>query len=51
MEQRTTNLDMLNEVCHDLRLDWPGSARDRRGKSRYGSEESVSQPTQLSHGD
>jgi general secretion pathway protein A len=36
MEQRTTTVDMLDEVCHDLRLEWPGGNRDRRGRSRYG---------------
>ncbi len=35
MEQRTTTLEMLDEVCQDLRLEWPGSNRDRRGRSRY----------------
>ncbi len=35
MEQRVVTLDMLDEVCQDLRLDWPGAARDRRGRSRY----------------
>jgi general secretion pathway protein A len=32
MEQRTATLDMLDEVCHDLRLEWPGS---HRGRSRH----------------
>ncbi len=35
MEQRAVTLEMLDEVCQDLRLDWPGAARDRRGRSRY----------------
>ncbi len=39
MEQRTANIDMLDEVCEDLRLEWPGSTRDRRGRSRYGMTE------------
>jgi type II secretory pathway predicted ATPase ExeA len=52
MEQRTTTIPMLNEVCTDLRLEWPGSSRGNRGaKSRYGIDEPISQPTQLSHGD
>lgn len=38
MEQRTTNLEMLNEVCNDLRLEWPGGNRDRHGRSRYYAE-------------
>ena len=33
MEQKVCTLDMLEEVCQDLRLDYPG--RDRRGRSRY----------------
>jgi general secretion pathway protein A len=39
MEQRTATIEMLDEVCHDLRLEWPGSNRDRRGRSRYGMGE------------
>ena len=38
MEQRTCTLEMLDEVCRDLRLDWPGAARTR-GRSRYGAGE------------
>jgi general secretion pathway protein A len=38
MEQRLATVDMLDEVCEDLRLEWPGS-RDRRGRSRYGLSE------------
>ncbi|MGA8028704.1 MAG: AAA family ATPase [Bryobacteraceae bacterium] len=34
MEERAANLDMLDEVCQDLRLEWPGSSH-RRGRSRY----------------
>ena len=39
MEQRAATIEMLDEVCQDLRLDWPGSNRTRRGGSRYGMEE------------
>jgi general secretion pathway protein A len=39
MEQRAATLDMLDEVCQDLRLEWPGSNRDRRSRSRYGMTE------------
>ncbi len=35
MEQRSATVEMLDEVCRDLRLEWPGSSRDRRGRSRY----------------
>jgi general secretion pathway protein A len=37
MERKTATLEMLDEVCQDLRLEWPGSGR--RGRSRYGMEE------------
>lgn len=46
MELKTTNMDMLNEVCQDLRLEWPGSNRNRGKSSRYGIEEPAG-----SHGD
>jgi len=39
MERKSCTLEMLDEVCQDLRLEWPGSGRDRRGRSRYGLEE------------
>ena len=40
MERKKCTLEMLDEVCQDLRLEWPGSNRDRRGtRSRYGMEE------------
>ncbi len=40
MERKSATLEMLDEVCQDLRLEWPGSNRDRsRGRSRYGLEE------------
>jgi general secretion pathway protein A len=29
MERKTCNTEMLDEVCRDLRLDWPGSRRLR----------------------
>ena len=35
LEQRVATEDMLDEVCRDLRLEWPGSSRDRRGRARY----------------
>lgn len=38
MEQRVANVEMLDEVSEDLRLEWPGSSRDRRGRSRYDAE-------------
>jgi general secretion pathway protein A len=52
MEQRTTTIEMLNEVCQDLRLEWPGSNRDRRSRSRYGmDEESFPEPGLSVRGD
>ncbi len=39
MEERVVAVEMLNEVCRDLRLEWPGSNRDRKGRSRYGMTE------------
>lgn len=36
MEQRMATLQMLDEVCRDLRVEWPGGNRERRGRSRYG---------------
>lgn len=39
MERKNCTLEMLDEVCQDLRLEWPGSNRDRRSRSRYGMEE------------
>lgn len=35
LEQRVATFDMLEEVSDDLRLEWPGSARNRRPRSRY----------------
>jgi type II secretory pathway predicted ATPase ExeA len=29
MESKTCNVEMLDEVCKDMRLDWPGSRRTR----------------------
>ena len=39
MEQRTEKTAMLDEVCRDLRLEWPGSIRDRRSRARYAQSE------------
>jgi general secretion pathway protein A len=39
MERKKCTLEMLDEVCQDLRLEWPGSNRDRRARSRYGMDE------------
>lgn len=34
MESKVTDLEMLEEVSEDLRLEWPGSS-NRRGRTRY----------------
>ena len=39
MEQRTATFAMLDEVSQDMRLEWPGSNRGRRGRSRFGLNE------------
>ena len=35
MESRVCSVDMLDEVCKDMRLEWPGS---RRSRTRAGAE-------------
>jgi general secretion pathway protein A len=52
MEQRKATLPMLDEVCKDLRLEWSGASRDRRGRSRFGmSEEQLSETSYSMPGD
>lgn len=48
MEQRTATIEMLDEVCHDLRLEWPGSLRDRRSRARYAHNEEHQPETPVS---
>ena len=38
MEKRAATIEMLDEVCLDLRLEWPGS-NHRRGRARYAMPE------------
>jgi general secretion pathway protein A len=38
MERRTVDVEMLDEVCKDLRIEWPGANRGR-GRSRYSMPE------------
>ena len=38
MEQRVATLEMLDEVCQDLRIEWPGAGH-RRGRGRYAMSE------------
>ncbi len=52
MEQKVATVPMLDEVCKDLRLEWLGSNRDRRGRSRFGiSEEQLSETSYSLPGD
>jgi general secretion pathway protein A len=37
MERKAATVEMLDEVCQDLRLEWPGSGR--RGRSRFNVDE------------
>ncbi|HTU47048.1 MAG TPA: AAA family ATPase [Bryobacteraceae bacterium] len=48
MEQRTATMTMLDEVCSDLRLEWPGSMRDRRSRARYAHNEEHQPETPVS---
>ncbi len=51
MEQRAATVPMLDEVCRDLRLEYPGSVRNRRGRGRYENSEEEYQPSPIaSHG-
>lgn len=40
METRTANVEMLDEVCQDLRIEWPGATR-RRGQPRHAMAENA----------
>jgi general secretion pathway protein A len=52
MEQKVATIPMLDEVCKDLRLEWLGSTRERRGRSRFGiSEEQLSETSYSMPGD
>ena len=42
VETREATRDMLDEVCKDMRLDWPGS-RPRGQRGRYATEEQFEQ--------
>jgi general secretion pathway protein A len=37
MESHVTTIEMLDEVCHDMRLEWPGN-RTRGSRPRYADE-------------
>jgi len=51
MEQKVATIPMLDEVCKDLRLEWIGSNRDRRGRSRFGLSEELSETSYSMPGD
>jgi general secretion pathway protein A len=40
MESQSCTIPMLDEVSHDMRLEWPGQRHRARGRSRYGEEAS-----------
>jgi general secretion pathway protein A len=51
MEQRGATTEMLDEVCRDLRLEWPGARSERRGRGRYEvTDEQYPQAPIPSHG-
>lgn len=48
LELKTTSVDMLDEVCRDMRLEWPGMPRARRERPAPAPE---SQHASLTRGD
>ncbi|MBN9662461.1 MAG: AAA family ATPase [Acidobacteria bacterium] len=47
LEKKTTTIEMLDEVCQDMRLEWPG--KRLRGRSSFpGSNDSAEPPSFLS---
>lgn len=48
-EQHVSTVSMLDEVCHDMRLEWPG--RHTRGRGRYPQESSYDHPSIFTRGD
>jgi general secretion pathway protein A len=50
MEAREATIAMLDEVCRDMRLEWPGS-RPRGQRSRYSDESSFEQAPYYTRGD
>jgi general secretion pathway protein A len=50
MESQVTTLPMLDEVSHDMRLEWPGRRPQRTPRSRY-AEASVEQTPFYSRGE
>ncbi|MEO8025342.1 MAG: AAA family ATPase [Bryobacteraceae bacterium] len=50
MESQTASVEMLDEVCKDMRIEWPG-ARQRGGRSRYADETYEKTPFYTPSGD
>lgn len=51
MEQRTTTIEMLDEICGDMRLDWPRGGRERRARSRFETALEQEPLSRTSYGD
>jgi general secretion pathway protein A len=51
MEQRTTTLEMLDEICCDMRLDWPRAGRERLARSRFETAVEQEPLSRSSYGD
>ena len=51
MEQRTTTLEMLDEICSDMRLDWPRAGRERLARSRFETAVEQEPLSRSSYGD
>ncbi len=49
-ESRQAKIDMLDEVCKDMRLEWPGG-RQRGGRSRFADESYEKTPFYTPRGD
>jgi general secretion pathway protein A len=50
LERKTTDLEMLEEVSQDMRLEWPGRRMQRTPRSRY-AESTVEQTPFYTRGD
>ena len=47
LEQKISTIEMLDEVCHDMRLEWPG--RRPRGRKSFSQEPADPSPAFLPH--
>lgn len=50
MESKVATIDMLDEVCKDMRLEWPGS-RPRGARARFGTGDAFEQSPFYTRGD